>query len=132
MPYPLRGLRVIITVLWLVAIDSVIMVALNLKASELVMLVAFWRRHVPLDILWPVPSVCAERAVADVPTGGEDSLGSNGPPMSRRGTTITFLRRTRSTMVRVAPVWTLAAVVGGDSAAVRAGPCFSLSATRRS
>src|SRR5438270_1382810 len=47
MPYPLRGLRVIVTVLWLAAIDSVIMVAINLKASEAVML-AILAPHVPL------------------------------------------------------------------------------------
>src|ERR1700693_2872480 len=31
--YPLRGLRVIVTVLWLVVIDAVVMVALELKAT---------------------------------------------------------------------------------------------------
>jgi len=50
MPYPLRGLRVIVTVLWLVTIDAIIMVALNLKASELVML-AILAPHVPLAYL---------------------------------------------------------------------------------
>src|SRR5437016_6385942 len=50
MPYPLRGLRVIITVLWLAAIDAVIMVALNLKASEPVML-AILAPHIPLAYL---------------------------------------------------------------------------------
>jgi hypothetical protein len=57
MPYPLRGLRVVITVLWLAAIDAVVMVALNLKASELVM-VAILAPHVPLAYL------CARSAVA--------------------------------------------------------------------
>jgi hypothetical protein len=47
MPYALPGLRVIITVLWLAAIDAIVMVALNLKASELVML-AILAPHVPL------------------------------------------------------------------------------------
>ncbi len=47
MPYALPGLRVIVTVLWLVAIDAVVMVALNYKASELVML-AILVPHVPL------------------------------------------------------------------------------------
>jgi|SRR5712692_8953324 len=50
MPYPLRGLRVIITVLWLVLIDTVVMVALNSKASEPVML-AILAPHVPLAYL---------------------------------------------------------------------------------
>src|SRR2546427_8082789 len=47
MPYPMPGLRVIITVLWLALIDAVIMVALNYKARELVML-ALLVPHVPL------------------------------------------------------------------------------------
>ena len=50
MPYPLRGLRVIVTVLWLTAIDAVVMVALELKASEPVML-AILAPHVPLAYL---------------------------------------------------------------------------------
>src|SRR6266849_8854428 len=50
MSYPLRGLRVIITVLWLVAIDTVVMVALKSKASEPVML-AILAPHVPLAYL---------------------------------------------------------------------------------
>src|SRR5439155_15645792 len=50
MSYPLRGLRVIVTVLWLALIDAVIMVALNLKASEPVML-AMLAPHVPLAYL---------------------------------------------------------------------------------
>jgi hypothetical protein len=50
MPYPLPGLRVIITVLWLAAIDAVIMVALNYKAAEPVML-ALLAPHVPLAYL---------------------------------------------------------------------------------
>src|SRR3989442_1321952 len=47
MPYPLRGLRVIITVLWLAAIDTVVMVGLNSKAPEAVML-AVLAPHVSL------------------------------------------------------------------------------------
>ncbi len=39
MPYPVRGLRVIVTVLWLAAIDAIVMLALNLKAPDSVMLV---------------------------------------------------------------------------------------------
>ena len=50
MPYPLRGLRVIITVLWLTVIDAVVMVALEFKASEPVML-AILAPHVPLAYL---------------------------------------------------------------------------------
>jgi hypothetical protein len=47
MPYPLPGLRVIVTVLWLAVIDSVVMLALHYKASEPVML-AILAPHVPL------------------------------------------------------------------------------------
>jgi len=47
MSYPWRGLRGIITVVWLAAIDGVIMLALYLKASEGVML-AILAPHVPL------------------------------------------------------------------------------------
>ena len=38
MPYPLRGLRVIVSVLWLTVIDAVVIVALQFRASEPVML----------------------------------------------------------------------------------------------
>jgi len=47
MPYALPGLRVIVTVLWLAMIDAVVMLALELRASELVML-AILAPHVPL------------------------------------------------------------------------------------
>src|SRR6266511_566061 len=47
MPYPLPGLRVIVTVLWLATIDAVVMVALNYKAPEPVML-AILAPHVPV------------------------------------------------------------------------------------
>ncbi|HZF08508.1 MAG TPA: hypothetical protein VFE33_06935 [Thermoanaerobaculia bacterium] len=50
MSYPLRGLRVIITVLWLTVIDAVVMVALEYKAPEPVML-AILAPHVPLAYL---------------------------------------------------------------------------------
>src|SRR5712691_2437889 len=39
MSYPLRGLRVVITVLWLTVIDAVVFLALDYKAPESVMLV---------------------------------------------------------------------------------------------
>jgi hypothetical protein len=47
MPYALPGLRVIVTVLWLVAIDAVVMLALQFKPSEPVML-AILAPNVPL------------------------------------------------------------------------------------
>ena len=50
MPYALPGLRVIVTVLWLASIDAVVMLALNYKAPEIVML-AILAPHVPLAYL---------------------------------------------------------------------------------
>jgi hypothetical protein len=50
MSYPLPGLRVIVTVLWLASIDAVVMVALQYKAPEPVML-AILAPHVPLAYL---------------------------------------------------------------------------------
>ena len=47
MPYPLPGLRVFVTVLWLTAIDAIVFTALELKVSERVML-ALLAPHVPL------------------------------------------------------------------------------------
>lgn len=63
--YPLRGLRVIVTVLWLVVIDAAVMVALELKASEPVML-AILAPHVPLAYLVARLSVARARR-GDVP-----------------------------------------------------------------
>lgn len=68
MPYPLRGLRAIITVLWLATIDAVIMLALNLKASEAVML-AILAPHVPLAYLAARSAVARARR-GDVPDWG--------------------------------------------------------------
>lgn len=51
MPYPLPGLRVIVTVVWLTLVDAVVMVALEFKASEPVML-AILAPHVPLAYLF--------------------------------------------------------------------------------
>ena len=65
MPYPLRGLRVIITVLWLVTIDAVVMVALDFKAPEAVML-AILAPHVPLAYLVARSAVARARR-GDVP-----------------------------------------------------------------
>ena len=45
--YPMRGLRVVVTVLWLSTIDAIVMVALHYRAGEAVML-AILAPHVPL------------------------------------------------------------------------------------
>jgi len=50
MSYPLRGLRVVITVLWLSSIDAIVMAALHFQAGEGVML-AILAPHVPLAYL---------------------------------------------------------------------------------
>jgi hypothetical protein len=47
MPYALPGLRVVVTVIWLAAIDAIVLLALNFKASEGVML-AILAPHLPL------------------------------------------------------------------------------------
>ncbi len=50
MPYPLRGLRVVVTVSWLAAIAFVALLALELEARETVMLVLL-APHLPLAFL---------------------------------------------------------------------------------
>jgi hypothetical protein len=50
MSYPLPGMRAIVTVLWLMCIDTIVLVALELKASEAVM-IAIIAPHVPLAFL---------------------------------------------------------------------------------
>lgn len=41
LPYPMRGLRVVIAVIWLGTIDAIALVAVNMRASETVMLAIF-------------------------------------------------------------------------------------------
>jgi hypothetical protein len=65
MAYPLPGLRVVVTVLWLAMIDSVVMLALHYKASEPVML-AIVAPHVPLAYLAACFAVARARR-GDVP-----------------------------------------------------------------
>ncbi len=50
MPYPLRGMRVVVTVLWLMIIDTIVMIALDLHASEPVM-IALVAPQIPLAYL---------------------------------------------------------------------------------
>lgn len=47
MPYPARGLRVVVTILWLATIDTVVILAMRFKLPEPVML-ALLAPHVPL------------------------------------------------------------------------------------
>ena len=69
MPYPLPGLRVVVTVLWLAAIDSVVMLELRYKAPETVML-AILAPHVPLAYLAARFAVARARR-GDVPNWRE-------------------------------------------------------------
>jgi hypothetical protein len=84
MPYALPGLRVIITVLWLAAIDAIVLIALNSKASELVML-AILAPHVPLAF------VTARFAIARARRGDEPDWR----PVFLRLGRIALLRRRR-------------------------------------
>ena len=85
MPYALPGLRVIVTVLWLAVIDTVVLLALALKASEPVML-AILAPHVPLAYLAARYAVARARR-GDVPDwrGIFDRLGriADTPPRRR-------------------------------------------------
>lgn len=65
MPYGLPGLRVIVTVLWLMVIEAIIMVALELKVREPAML-AILAPHVPLAYLAARVAVARARR-GDVP-----------------------------------------------------------------
>jgi hypothetical protein len=65
MPYALPGLRVIVTVLWLAAIDAVVLLALRYEAREQVML-AILAPHVPIAYLVARSAVARARR-GDVP-----------------------------------------------------------------
>jgi len=65
MPYPMPGLRVIVTVLWLSVIDAVILLALRYKAPESLML-AILAPHVPFAYLTARFAVARARR-GDVP-----------------------------------------------------------------
>lgn len=65
MSYPLPGLRVMVTVVWLAVIDSIVMLELQYKASEPVML-AILAPHVPLAYLTACYAVARARR-GDVP-----------------------------------------------------------------
>lgn len=84
MPYALPGLRVIVTVLWLTAIDAVVMVALEFKAPEPVML-AILAPHVPLAYLAARFAVARARR-GDVPDwrGISARLGKIADVLPRR------------------------------------------------
>jgi hypothetical protein len=82
MPYGLPGLRVIVTVLWLMVIEAIIMVALELRAGEPVML-AILAPHVPLAYLAARVAVARARR-GDVPDWRGMFAGRGGVASHRR------------------------------------------------
>jgi len=80
MSYPLRGLRVVITVLWLSSIDAIILAALYLKASEPAML-AILAPHVPLAYLVARAAIRRARC-GDIPNW-QRAVGSHSPRQRR-------------------------------------------------
>ena len=75
LPYPARGLRVIVAVLWLCTIDTIVLLALHFHARERVML-ALLAPHVPLAFVAARAAVVRARfgAVSDVRKGIPDDL----------------------------------------------------------
>jgi hypothetical protein len=65
MPYPLPGMRVILSVLWLATIDAIVMIALQYRAHEWA-IVAMLAPHVPLAFLTARYAVTRARRGADV------------------------------------------------------------------
>jgi hypothetical protein len=84
MPYALRGLRVVVTIVWLTTIDSVVLLALQYQASEPVML-AILAPLVPLAYLAARFAVARARR-GDEPDWGETSArpGRNADVAPRR------------------------------------------------
>jgi hypothetical protein len=73
MPYGLPGVRVVIAALWLIVVDSIVLLALNYKARELVM-VAICAPQIPLAYL--VAWAGDARARASKPRGCSGGLPS--------------------------------------------------------
>jgi len=84
MPYPLPGLRIIVTVLWLGTIDAIALLAINFKADESVML-AIVAPQIPLAYLFARFAVARARR-GDVPDwrSGFASLAQIARALSRR------------------------------------------------
>jgi len=76
MPYGLRGLRVVVTVLWLVTLDAVVLLAIHFKVREPVM-VAFLAPQLPLAYLAARFAVARARR-GDVPDW-RGALARRGP-----------------------------------------------------
>lgn len=93
MAYPMPGLRVIVTVLWLATIDAIVMTALELEASEGVML-ALLAPHVPLAFL------VARSAVARARRGEVPDWRHVFAPVGRLTTVLTRRRAPFSSPAR--------------------------------
>jgi hypothetical protein len=77
MPYALPGVRVVVTVLWLMMIDTVVMIALDVKAPEWMML-AFLGPQIP--IAYAVARFAVGRARrGDVPDWRPRTVSRRGP-----------------------------------------------------
>jgi hypothetical protein len=112
MAYPLRGLRVIITVLWLTVIDAVVMVALEFKAPEPVML-AILAPHVPLAHLAARFAVARARR-GDVPDWRKlfTPLGQMADVLTRRRQHFPSPARAQAWFEWRRHGWSLPAMVG--------------------
>jgi len=110
MPYGLPGLRVIVTVLWLVVVDTIVLLALHVKASEAVML-AILSPQVPLAYLAARSAVARARR-GDVPDwrGALARLGRIASVLPRRRTRFPSAARAQAWFEwrihgRSLPVW---------------------------
>jgi hypothetical protein len=85
LPYPLRGLRVIVTVLWLAIIDIVALVAIELNAREPLM-IAIMAPHIPLAYLTARSAIARARR-GDIPdwSGALTLSAQVGQRKTRRG-----------------------------------------------
>lgn len=112
MSYPLRGLRVIVTVLWLAVIDAIVMVAIELRASEPVML-ALLAPHIPLAFLAARSAVARARR-GDVPDWRRPFvwLGRIADVLSRRRDRFSSPARAQEWFEWRRHGWSLPALVG--------------------
>lgn len=95
MPYPLPGMRVVLSILWLASIDAVVMVALEYRAHEWAML-AILAPNLPLAF------VVARYAVARARHGGSDR---NLKPLARGGAKVSSFDLTPFTSPSRAQFW---------------------------
>ncbi len=82
MPYGLRGMRIVVAMLWLATIDAIVMLALQFKAPETVML-AMLAPHVPLAFVVARYGVARARR-GDVPDWGGPFVWAAASAAKRR------------------------------------------------